>query len=215
MSTSQTHELRILALPTSPFAARLHVQLLEKGLSWEFVYPDAGTSRSEHSALNPFLKTPILVNGPHYLIESAAIAEYLEDLHPTPSLRGSTPWVTAQMRAFIAALDQYLFAQLFRLRALPVGDAAVAAVMADMHQVLDRLERLCGSEAYLCGDSLTLADCALLPACFYLDLFFARHQQPDLRLSHPRLAQWWTVVGQHESVRTILAHMRAALPPAA
>ena len=72
MNVVETANLEILALPTSPYAARLHVQLLEKGLQqgvdWRFVYPAAGTSRAGHSVLNPFLRTPILVNGPGCLI---------------------------------------------------------------------------------------------------------------------------------------------------
>ncbi|MDZ4730473.1 MAG: glutathione S-transferase family protein [Xanthomonadales bacterium] len=208
------NRLKLIALPRSPFAARLHIQLLEKGLDWEFEYPPAQTSASEHAAINPFARSPILLNGPDYLIESAAIAEYLEDLHPDSSLRGSTPWATARMRGFIAALDQYLFPQLFRLRALKAGDPAIPDVVAELHQVLARLERLFDSDVYICDQHLTLADCALVPACFYLDFFFNRYQLADWRLQHARLAEWWTTMLNHDSVQQVMNHLRASLPPA-
>jgi glutathione S-transferase len=103
---------------------------------------------------------------------------------------------------------------LFRLRTLKAGDAAVPEVVAELHQVLARLEQLLGSQDFICEAHLTLADCALVPACFYLDFFLARHQQADLRLQHSRLAQWWNAVSQQDSVGQVLAHLRAALPPA-
>jgi len=119
------------------------------------------------------------------------------------------------VRGFIAALDQYLFPQLFRLRALKAGDPAVSDVVAELHQVLARLERLFDNDIYICDQHLTLADCALFPACFYLDFFFSRLQLADWRLQHPRLAQWWTTMLKHDSVQQVMAHLRASLPPAA
>ena len=208
------NRLQLIALPTSPFAARLHIQLLEKGLDWEFEYPQNQTRASEHAAINPFARSPILLNGPDYLIESAAIAEYLEDQHPLPTLRGSTAWATARMRGFIAALDQYFFPQLFRLRALKAGDPAMPGVVVELHEVLARLELLSDGENYVCDHHLTLADCALLPACFYLDFFLGRHHQTNWRTQHPRLADWWTTMLKHKTVQQVLAHLHASLPPA-
>jgi glutathione S-transferase len=86
-------------------------------------------------------------------------------------------------------------------------------VVAELHQILTRLERLFDSDVYICNQHLTLADCALFPACFYLDFFFSRHQQFDWRLQHSRMAAWWTNMLKHDSVQQVMAHLRSSLPP--
>jgi len=203
--------LKIIAVPTSPYAARLRIQILEKDLNVQWEYPAAGVSLAEHAALNPFARIPILLHGKDCLIESAAIAEYFEDLYPEPSLRGRNPLETARVRGFVGAVDHYLFPLLLRLRASQPDDPALPALLAEMHRVLGNLEALSGNAKYVITDQLTLADCALLPACFYLDFFLARLQQADFRLQHSRLRAWWQQMLQRDSVQTVIAGLNEAL----
>jgi len=203
--------LKVIAVPTSPYAARLRIQSLEKALNVEWQYPAAGVSLAEHAALNPFARTPILLDGANCLIESAAIAEYFEDLHPEPSLRGSSPLETARVRGFVGAVDHYLFPLLLRLRSSNADDPALPALLAELHRVLGNLEALSGNGKYVITDQLTLADCALMPACFYLDFFLARLQQADFRLQHSRLGAWWLEMLRRDSVQAVIAGLNEAL----
>lgn len=204
-------KLQLIALPTSPFAARLHIQIWHKGLKIDTQFPDAGTTPAEHGALNPFSKTPILLVGTDSIVESGAIAEYLEDCYPEPGMRGKDALATARIRAFIRAVDLYLYPLMFRLRALQAGDAALPGLLAELHQTLSGLESLSGQGSYVCGDDLNLADCALIPACFYLDLFLARQGQADFRLQHPVLKDWWQMVLPNSSVTAVIAGLNQAL----
>jgi glutathione S-transferase len=204
-------DLKLIALPTSPFAARVQIQILHKGLDVQVEHPEPGVSPGQHGASNPFAKTPILLHAGTQIIESAAIAEYLEDIFPEPGLRGHSAVSNAHIRAFVRAVDLYLFPLMFRLRALAPNDQGLESLLVELHQVLTQLEALCDGQAYICGDQLSLADCALVPAVFYLDLFLGRHQQPDFRLQHPVLANWWKTANSHDSVQKVIAALQKAL----
>ncbi len=215
-------QLTLIALPTSPYAARLHIQILHKDLEVQTKFPAEGISPAQHGTMNPFARTPILLDGPDQIIESAAIAEYLEDLHPEPGMRGQSLLETARVRAFVRAVDLDLFPLLFRLRTLNVSDSAItpasgellawlnSELLAELHQVLGKLEALMAGDSHVCGNQLSLADCALLPACFYLDFFLGRWQQDDFRLQHALLENWWRGMIQHASVATVMAGLNEA-----
>ncbi len=203
--------LKLIAVPTSPFAARLQIQALAKGLDLPTEYPADGSTAAQHAKLNPFARSPILVVGEDVIIESAAIAEFLEDLHPQPSLRGGDPLATARVRAFVRSLDLYLFPVMFKLRALQPDGSQSSAVWEELHHVLDQLEQLMTGPDYVCDDHLTLADCALVPACFFLDMFMVRHQQPDLREDHPALNRWWNMASRHAAVQPVTAQLNKAI----
>ena len=204
-------QLTLIALPTSPYAARLHIQILHKGLDVETKFPAEGVSPAQHGAMNPFARTPILLHGPDQIIESAAIAEYLEDLHPEPSMRGQSLLETAQMRAFVRAVDLDLFPLIFHLRLLKMENSEITSLLTELHGVLGKLEALMNGGNHVCGDQLSLADCALLPACFYLDFFLARLQQEDWRLQHVQLENWWRSMSQHNSVTTVIEGLNEAV----
>jgi maleylacetoacetate isomerase len=88
---------------------RARIALNFKGIAYENVEIDlrAGTSaqRSEEFlALNPEGLVPVLVDGGHAISQSVAIAEYLEETHPTPALLPRPPLERARVRALTLAI---------------------------------------------------------------------------------------------------------------
>ena len=72
----------------SPYSTRIRLQIYLKGMQAEFVaVPSGGSHTPDYVKVNPLEKIPTLDDGGFYLPESSAIGEYLEDTHPTPSLR--------------------------------------------------------------------------------------------------------------------------------
>jgi len=203
--------MKLIALPTSPFSARILIQVYEKGIELPVEYPAPDVTPQQHASLNPIGRTPILVVGNDFIIESGAIQEYLEDLYPVPSLRGADAMETAKMRAFVRTVDLYLFPGVFGLRALRDDAGGLQEAVQSVCTTVDGLQALLGAHGYACGKHLTLADCTLVPACFYLERFFARFGQESVFVSRPRLQDWWATVQRHESVSRVLAHMQAAL----
>jgi glutathione S-transferase len=204
--------MKLLALPTSPYSARILIQAGEKGLDLPVEYPGEGRSVAEHAALNPFLRIPVLVVGGTFIIESAAIQEYLEDVYPASPLRPADPLGRARMRALILAVDHYLFAAIGSLRGR--GDAdATAVLIQPLNDALDRLQRLMDDPdvaGYACGGQLSLADCALAPAIFYLERFLRARGQCSALADRKHLSRWWQTVTAHDSVSRVIGQLERA-----
>lgn len=203
--------MTLLGLPTSPYSARVQIQLYEKNVNLCVEHPLGAVGANQKTTLNPFGKTPILMVGQEYIIESAAIQEYLEDVYPLPSLRGADLLTTARMRAFVRAVDLYLFPIIYTLRGLERGTNDLPDVMKDLLQVIGNLEKLFGNQAYICGGKLTLADCTFVPACFYLERFLALQGQKSIFIGRPVLQNWWHTVRQHHSVSQVIAQLEEAV----
>ena len=204
--------MKLLALPTSPFSARVLIQAREKGLDLPVEYPSEGRSIAEHAALNPFARIPVLVVGNTFVIESAAIQEYLEDVYPAPPMRPADPLDRARMRALVLAVDHYLFAAIGKLRGCGDGPES-AAHIPPLNETLDRLLRLMDdgdTAAYACGAQLSLADCALAPAIFYLERFLRLRGQPSALASRKRLSRWWHTVAELDSVSGVIGQLERA-----
>jgi len=152
--------------------------LAEKGLSIPLEQIDLmkGENRQEpHLARNPAGQVPTLEleDGDH-LAEITVICEYLEEMHPTPSLIGSTPQERAETRMWVRRIDLniceplangFRYAEglpLFqnRFRCLPEAADGLKALAQDKLTWLDGL--LTGP--YVAGERFTLAD--ILLYCF-------------------------------------------------
>lgn len=219
--------MRLVAIPTSPYAARVLIQACEKGVPLDVAYPEPGMSIAQHAALNPFGKVPVLETESGWIIESAAIMEYLEDLHPFPSLRPADAFPLARMRSFILATDHYLFPVILQLRGLlkdtDKDPGKLAEVLAALDRVLGSLLRMIEDKweppaeesrrdaHYVGGEHFTLADCALVPACFYLELFLARLGQTSIFAGRPWLHAWWETVNQRASVKRVTGDLERAI----
>lgn len=206
-------DVRLIAVPTSPFAARIRIQAYEKNLDLDVCDPPGGFGSEQLRALNPFEKIPVLMVGDRALIESSAIQEYLEDIHPVPSLRGAGPLDAARIRAFVRAVDLYLFPLLFALRGLDAStdNTGRKALIADLKQVIARLAALCDNRGYVCGVKISLADCVLVPAYFYTQLFVAAQGAENPFTEHKVFCEWWDRVSGEKSVMRVLDELREAI----
>ncbi|SFP68789.1 glutathione S-transferase [Variovorax sp. OK605] len=94
----------------SSASRRVRLCLAEKGLPYESIPIDMG--RQEHHspaylAMNPNGVVPALrLDDGHSLYESSTICEYLDDLHPLPSLRPADAYERAVMRNFVRWTDE-------------------------------------------------------------------------------------------------------------
>jgi len=84
---------------------RVRIALHLKDIPFEYVAVDISPSAEEHlnaayGEINPMRLIPSLEHDGKIVIESLAIIDYLEDLHPAPSLYPSDPLVKAQAKAF-------------------------------------------------------------------------------------------------------------------
>jgi len=154
--------------------------LAEKGLKIPVTEVDllAGENRrGDYTAVNPHGTTPALeVESGSHIAEITVICEYLEELHPTPSLIGETPMQRAETRMWTRRIDLNICEPmtngfrategraLFAPRIKLVGEAGGAELKAIARDRLLWLDGLMGKRAFVCGDRFSLADILLF--CF-------------------------------------------------
>jgi glutathione S-transferase len=80
--------LKLYYTPMSVNSRRVWVALLEKQIGFEPIELnlDGDQFEPEFSAINPFHRIPVLIDGDLTVVESLAILDYLEAKYPTPAL---------------------------------------------------------------------------------------------------------------------------------
>ena len=157
----------------SPYAARVRILADAKGIKLDNTPPPGGLKSAEYLKINPLGKLPALVLDGEALPESEVICEYLEDAHPSPTLRPVDPQVRAKVRLLSRLGDLAIAPQLTRLFAQmnpKTRDAAVVdQAFKDMDTALTQIAHFLEGPDYAVGNRLSLADCTLAPLLFFVD----------------------------------------------
>jgi glutathione S-transferase len=199
----------------SPFASRCRIQIYAKGLEVEMASPPGGTGTAEYKAINPTGKVPALeVNGT-VIPESEVICEFLEDRFPQPSLRPADDVERAHMRALAEMCDSYVMPALFILfdqfPPNPRDQAVIDGCFRDIEAGLDRIEAFMGKGPYAVDGQLSLADCSMAPAFFFVVRIVPALGGKNPLESRPKLQAWWNVMREDAVVNRVMDEMRQAL----
>ncbi len=183
--------------------------LLEKQLVLPAVTIDvfAGENRQPaFLAINPAGQTPALrCDDGSTLAEAAAIAEYLEELHPTRPLIGGNAAERAQTRQWWRRVElnitEFVHNAFHYAEGLPRFESRipVAAQAADGLKCVaqDRLawlDAMFGSGPFLCGERFTVADIWL-----YVWLEFAESVNQPFDHTLPTIGPWFERVSRRAS----------------
>ena len=178
---------------------RVTIYLAEKGLDLELVEVDVASGEHKTAAFrarNPAGLIPVLeLDDGSYIPESSAIVEYLEDIHPEPSMIGDTPEVRGKVRAVERIASDLAIVAGTMLQHSHPGFAshikqvpAVAEVMrANASQQLAVLEKHIGEKTFLVTDRPTIADVTL----FSFTQAFRVRMSTALTEGYPRLSAWY------------------------
>jgi glutathione S-transferase len=195
----------------STYARTARLVLEEKGVAYELrpVNIMAGEGQaSDHTRRHPFGKVPAFEHDGFSLYETIAIARYIDRVFPGPALQPSDPRQAARMDQIIAVIDSYAYGAIvgklvWQRLVVPMqggqGDEGVVqGAMDTVRLCLSEFERLKGSQPFLAGSEISLADLFLAPIFGYLTM------TPDaegLLQSTPGLRQWWQVMSERPSVQ--------------
>ena len=209
--------MKVYTMSGSPFGWRVQLSLHEKGLACETVILSiaSGDLRSEeHLARCPHGKVPALEDGDVTLCESSAILEYVEELHPEPTLLGKDPAARAAVRREeLECLEYYARVmlpaaqQIFFRKPEERDQELMRTGRRIAAEQLDRLEaRLAGHGApFVQGPELTRADLTWLP---FIELA-ARGEMPLDASRTPALIAWRDRLRERPSyVQTYPPHWR-------
>jgi len=191
--------MKLYGNTTGSNCRRVTIFLAEKGLSIELVEVDVASGQhktAEFLAKNPAGLIPVLeLDDGSYIPESSAIVEYLEEIHPEPSMSGETPEIRGKVRAVERiASDLAIVAGVMLQHSHPrfasriTQVPAVADVMrANVHQQLAALEKHIGTQRFLVTDRPTLADVTL----FSFTQAFRVRMNTTLTEGYPLLSAWY------------------------
>lgn len=164
--------------------------------------------QAEHLARHPFGKVPVLDHDGLRIVETAAIARYLNDVLPGPSLIPATPQARARMDMVIGLVDSYgygaLVAGIAAYHLFPdfVGgknEAMRQGGIDNGSKVIELAMKAKGSAPFIAGE-LSLADLFLAPIVFYVSL------TPDMAglLAIDGFAAWWERIQALDSFKSTL-----------
>lgn len=162
---------------SAAYRTRIALNLKNLPYDMDFVHlaKDGGHNRrEEYRAVNPQMKLPALVlDKGDILIQSLAIIEYIDEIHPQPPLLPADPLARARCRALsqIVACEIHPLNNVAPLRYLksPLGHEQAEIDAWYHHWVKEgftAIETLMDPAPYACGSQVTLADICLIPQVF-------------------------------------------------
>ena len=195
----------------SPYSAKIRMQIYAMGITdIDFDLPTE-FFMGKLSELSPIGRIPVLEVEDGIIPESEVIAEYLDDLYPEKSLLGATPRIRADVRLLSRIADIYLMNNIFmslgQLNRKTRNEAIRDLLMGQVTRGMGALEEHIGDGEFAVGDSLTRADCSLVPALFLCENTVPRLDVENPILATERVAAYWQRIQQNEIAARVLDEM--------
>lgn len=208
--------MKLLTGDLSPYSAKVRMQIyamgieddIEFGLPVEFVM-------GKMNEVSPIGRIPVLELDDRLIPESEVIAEFLDEKYPDKAMGGSSAEERAETRVLARIADTYLMNNLFMslsyLRTENPSEAVPAFLVGQVKRGLGALEQHIGEGPFAVGDTLTRADCALVPA-----LWMCSNTMPMLGATNPiregsKIESYWTGIQQNEHAARILVEMNRGM----
>lgn len=196
----------------SPYAARVRMQIYAKGIQDIVLERPATFGTAQYRADNPIGRLPVLeLEGGDRIPESGVIAEYLEEIYPTPSLLGANPRETAHIRTIARIGDIYLMNNMFMLAGQAYAEVKNQGVIdllgGQVVRNLKALDKMIGTDGYAAAGRLTLADCALVPSLFMTEYMLKNVGVENPLPKLPNVAAWWAAIQKNEHAARVLVEL--------
>ncbi len=194
--------MKLYFFPVAPNPTKLRLYLAEKaegGTTVELEEIAVNLREGEqhaprHRARNPFQKLPVLeLDDGSFLIESLPIIEYLEELHPEPSLIGRDPLERARVRELERIAEQGVLSRMAGIvhaTNSPLGLTPRPEIAEFFREGLPKSlsvldQKLADGRPFLAGDWPSIADCTLAAA-----LQFGRFGKVELDPAYTNIVRW-------------------------
>ena len=212
--------MKLYSWDVSPYSARVRMQIYAKGLTDIAIEQPPTYFTPKFYQDHPIGRIPLLEIDGDAIPESAVIAEYLEEAYPESSLLGTTPRENAHIRTLARIADVYLMNNTFMLAGqvrigqapvTPANEGIVALLLGQLASTTKALDRMIGRDGFACLGRITLADCALVPALFYLEVVLGLRGLDVPIAANANVAAYWTAIQRDESATRTLAELHRGL----
>jgi glutathione S-transferase len=214
--------VKLYSWDLSPYSARVRMQIYAKGLNHIAMEapPTYGTAKFYKD--HPIGRIPLLEIDGEAMPESEVIAEYLEEIYPEPSLLGATPRENAHIRTLARIGDVYLMNNTFMLAVqtrvlaaktpVTTGNEGIIALLGgQLASNTKALDRMIGRDGFACLGRITLADCALVPALFFLENVLPGTGLADPIAANANVAAYRAAIRREECAARILVELHRGL----
>jgi len=192
----------------STYVRTVRMLLAEKGADYEQVPVNvlAGEPlQPEHLERHPFGKVPVLDHNGMRILETSAITRYLNEVLEGPSFIPGNVRDRARMDMAIGLFDSYGYGALIGVAGyylFPdfIGNPDENFLNESIEQsrkLLSLIMKIRGDSDWIAGDTPSLADFFLAPACFYVAMVEDAGKVFDV----PGFQQWWDRMQATESYR--------------
>jgi glutathione S-transferase len=208
----------LLGTSVSPFVRKVMMYAAEKGIALENRAVRPGSDDPDFKLASPFGKIPAFKDGDFTLADSTAIVHYLEAKVPNPPLIPLEPRARARAIWFDEMSDTVMFpscTKIFFNRVLlpklmqKPGDEARAseAETKELPRIFEYLESVIPGSGFLVGDSLTIADIAVVNQL--VNLAYSNSHLDAGR--YPKLAAYYARHSARPSITGLIAADKAML----
>jgi glutathione S-transferase len=193
----------------SPYASRPRMAVYAANLPVEIVAApgDGGPHHPDYLAINPIGKLPALIlDDGTVIVESSSIVEYFADKFPEANLRPASPEAKARGRMLARIAELYVLDAVVKLFSQmdpatrtwtpsKMDPKVVGEVFGQIDKHLENLDWfLAGDTKCAVSDTLTTADCALVPVLGFIAPFAKALGREGFLDRHGKVHAYWTGV---------------------
>ncbi len=203
-------DIKLWGFNNSTYVRTVRMVLHEKGVTDYEQVPlnvmKGEPQSAEHRQRHPFGKVPVLDHGDFRIIETAAIAQYLDTVLPGTSVIPSDPKDRARMDMAVCILDSYGYGAL-------IGGVAAYHLFPDFvggkneegrakgvetgQTVLETIMRIKNDSPWIAGEAPSVADFFLAPILAYV----AMTPDKDDLFGVAGVSEWWSRAQDLEAFR--------------
>jgi glutathione S-transferase len=200
----------------SPYSAKVRMQIYAKGIEDITLERPDGFGTQAWWKTSPIGRIPALELPDGAIIpESEVIAEYLEEIYPSPRLLGDTPRETATIRTVSRLADIYLMNNMFMLsgqtRRSTRNEGVRDLLAGQVIRGVKALEHYIGDDGFAVLGRLTIADCTLVPALFLIENVLPTTDVEDPVPGQPKVAAYWAAIQQNPHAARTLVELHRGL----
>jgi glutathione S-transferase len=160
--------LTLVSHELCPYVQRVAITLREKAAAFDRIDIDLSNKPDWFKAVSPLGKTPLLMVGDAVLFESAAIAEFIDEVFE-PALHPADPLTKARHRAWIEFASGVL-ADIWTIETTK-DEQVFDAKIAVLKEKFARIETELSAGPFFAGANFSLVDAAFAPAFRYFETF--------------------------------------------
>lgn len=204
----------VLDIPLSPYAQKVKLALIEKGIAFDVTYPDLDQPDAPAHMRNPRAEVPVLIDDEVSIFQGSVILEYIEERWPEPALLPRAPAARARVRLLQEICDTTYDAVNWGVTEITVfkrAEGALAETILErareqVRGLNARLERELSTRPWFNGESFGFGDIVVYP---FVNGAAALGNKPD---PSSKLHTWLQTMRARPSAERLKQDIRATLP---